>query len=149
MVIYSFPFTLPGCNEYINKCRAHRNAGAGHKKKIERDLMKHIRAQGVIHVEDYPVFVDFVWKEKNARRDIDNIAFDKKFILDSLVKCGVIDDDKRKYVRGFSDGFPDINKMDIGIDVYILTREEYYCYGDYISKEREWWRKDWESTEEE
>lgn len=52
-----------------------------------------------------PVTIRFRWIEKNSRRDMDNIAFAKKFILDALVKKGVLQDDGWKWVRGFKDEF--------------------------------------------
>lgn len=45
----------------------------------------------------------FEWHEKTKKRDADNIAFAKKFILDALVKMRVLEDDSRKYVKGFYD----------------------------------------------
>jgi len=51
------------------------------------------------------VFVTFAWHEPNRRRDADNVAFAKKFILDALVGLGVLPDDSRKYVTGFADEF--------------------------------------------
>ena len=45
----------------------------------------------------------FEWHERTKKRDADNIASAKKFILDALVKNGVLEDDSRKYVKGFYD----------------------------------------------
>ena len=47
--------------------------------------------------------VRFEYHEKSKRRDADNIASAKKFILDALVEMGVLPDDSRKYVKGFYD----------------------------------------------
>lgn len=47
--------------------------------------------------------VRFEWHERTKKRDADNIASAKKFILDALVKMKVIPDDSRKYVKGFTD----------------------------------------------
>ena len=47
--------------------------------------------------------VRFEWHERTKRRDADNIASAKKFILDALVEMGVLPDDSRKYVKGFYD----------------------------------------------
>lgn len=52
-----------------------------------------------------PVFIHFHWVEKTSKRDLDNIAFAKKFILDALVENGKLKDDSQKYVRGFTDTF--------------------------------------------
>ena len=45
------------------------------------------------------------WVEENRRRDLDNVAFAKKFIQDGLVKAGIIKNDTHHEIAGFSDGF--------------------------------------------
>ena len=52
-----------------------------------------------------PVHVTFVWLEPNHRRDKDNVAFAKKFILDALQKKGVLPNDNNKWISGFTDEF--------------------------------------------
>lgn len=47
--------------------------------------------------------VRFEWHESTKKRDADNIAFAKKFILDALVNMRVLPNDSRKYVKGFYD----------------------------------------------
>ena len=54
---------------------------------------------------DSPVKINFTWVEENKKRDLDNICFAKKFILDALVKANVLQDDKQNYVVGFTDTF--------------------------------------------
>ena len=39
------------------------------------------------------------------RRDIDNVRFAAKFVLDALVETGVIPNDTQRYVRSISDRF--------------------------------------------
>lgn len=51
--------------------------------------------------------VRFEWHERTKKRDADNIASAKKFVLDALVKSGVLEDDSRKYVKGFYDKIVD------------------------------------------
>lgn len=46
-----------------------------------------------------------LWVEENRRRDLDNVAFAKKFIQDGLVKAGVIKNDTHHEIAGFSDSF--------------------------------------------
>ena len=43
--------------------------------------------------------------EQTKRRDKDNVAFAKKFILDALQKSGVLKNDNNKYILGFQDEF--------------------------------------------
>jgi len=45
----------------------------------------------------------FTWHEKSRRRDPDNIAFAKKFILDGLVSAGVLENDGWNQVNSFTD----------------------------------------------
>lgn len=50
-----------------------------------------------------PVYISFTWFEESRRRDPDNVVFAKKFILDGMVKAGIIPDDNYKWVVGFED----------------------------------------------
>jgi len=65
----------------------------------------------------------FNWYEKDRRRDLDNIASAKKFILDALTESGVIDNDSQKYIYPqFTDNFF-IDKNDPRIEVDIQEVE--------------------------
>ena len=58
-----------------------------------------------------PVIVVFSWVEPNWQKDADNVNFAKKFILDALVKQGMLQNDSRKnHVIGFFDVFPSPQK---------------------------------------
>lgn len=52
-----------------------------------------------------PVVIHYTWIEPNRRRDKDNIAFAKKFIQDSLVHAGVLQNDGWKHIEHFTDDF--------------------------------------------
>ena len=54
---------------------------------------------------DKPIKIHFHWVESRKNRDIDNVAFAKKFILDAMVKYGKLKDDNRKCVTAFTDTF--------------------------------------------
>lgn len=99
LVIYG---ELCDLNTYINKERANKFMAA----KIKREETDRVIAECMIQKLkpiDKPVTVDIEWVTKNLRKDLDNVAFAKKFILDGLVKAGVIEGDGRKHVTGFSD----------------------------------------------
>lgn len=100
--IVEIPLKLPSCNNYINACRVNRYAGAKMKADIEDQIG--IYLQKLPHFEK-PVKIRFCWIEENKKRDLDGIAFGKKFILDSMVKVGVLTDDNRKCVVAFTDTF--------------------------------------------
>lgn len=97
------PFRLPGLNEYTAACRGNRFAGATMKHKAQDQIA---RCLGGVEPVKKPVRIQIEWMEKNARRDIDNISFAKKFILDALVAEGILPDDSRKWVKGFEEEFP-------------------------------------------
>ncbi len=96
------PLKLPSLNDYILKCRSNRFAGAQMKKKIEKDISVYINK---LPIFNKPIKIHFTWVEANKRRDYDNIAFSKKFILDALQSCGKLENDNRKWVVGFADSF--------------------------------------------
>ena len=96
------PMKLPSCNTYINECRKNRFAGANLKAKVEDEIGYYLRDLPKI---EKPVKIKFDWIEGNKRRDLDGIAFGKKFLLDALVKFGIISDDNRKCVTAFTDTF--------------------------------------------
>ena len=58
-----------------------------------------------LKVDTYPIVVTFDWYAKNKRKDPDNIAFGKKFILDAMQESGLIENDGFKQIWGFSDNF--------------------------------------------
>ena len=101
-VICEIPLKLPSLNDYIRECRANRYAGADMKKRLEQDIGLFVRS---LPRFTNPVTITFVWQEGNKKRDFDNIAFAKKFILDALVKEGKLRDDNRRCVTGFVDRF--------------------------------------------
>ena len=96
------PMRLPSLNEYINECRKNKFAGAKMKKQVENDIGWFINK---IPKYKNPIFIHFHWIEENKRRDLDNVCFAKKFILDSMVKAGKLADDNRNFVSGFTDTF--------------------------------------------
>lgn len=110
------PLKLPSCNQYINACRLNRYAGAKMKSDTENEIGLYLTK--LPHFES-PVKIAFHWIEESKRRDLDGIAFGKKFILDALVKFGVLTDDNRKCVTAFTDTFEYSKEAKV-----ILTIEE-------------------------
>ncbi len=96
---------LMGLNEYTKKNRTNKYAGAEAKKKEQFYIVWCIKEQlGNLKISK-PVVGHFTWIEENKKRDLDNICFAKKFILDALVEAGVLKDDNRKIVTNFTDSF--------------------------------------------
>lgn len=99
---FTINMKLPSLNEYINLCRTNKYKAAKYKADIEADI-----ALFLCKMPKYtkPIKIHFYWIEGNKRRDLDNICFAKKFILDAMVKAGKLKDDNRKCVTAFTDNF--------------------------------------------
>lgn len=95
---------LPTLNEYIKAERGNRYAAAKLKKETEIRIVADIKKTGKGDIP-IPFILKIVWYEKTKRRDKDNVAFAKKFILDALQKGGYIENDNNKNVKGFIDEY--------------------------------------------
>jgi len=98
---------LPGMNYIIALAKVRRgrySKYAQEKREWEERVIFVCKAHKLKPVQGR-VYFDFIWYEKNKRRDPDNISASKKFILDALVKAGILPDDNWKYVAGFKDRF--------------------------------------------
>lgn len=93
---------LPSLNEYINVCRTNPYKASKFKKDLEDDIGVYISK---LPKFEKPIKIHFHWVEENKRRDLDNVAFGKKFILDAMVKFGLLKDDNRRFVTAFTDTF--------------------------------------------
>lgn len=111
---------LDGLNEYILKCRGNKYAGANLKRKNEAKISQALimSLQPVEFMSTKKVHISFKWYEETRRRDLDNIAFAKKFIQDALVKTGVLEGDGWRHIAGFTDEFY-IDKDNPRIEVII------------------------------
>ncbi|WP_037351237.1 RusA family crossover junction endodeoxyribonuclease [Anaeroarcus burkinensis] len=98
------PGRLPGLNEYTRDCRANRQAGAALKRDAEEEIIWEIKRQ-LRGKRFRRVKIAFRWIEPNQKRDLDNIAFGKKFVLDSLQKSGVLSNDGWRQIAGLADEF--------------------------------------------
>ena len=87
-------------NEYIKAERTPKFGYimANRIKKRETDVVC-LLAKTKLKKIDKPVDIEFTWLEKTARRDVDNIAFCQKFLLDGLVKAGILENDSQKFVK--------------------------------------------------
>ena len=100
--MFQIPLKLPSLNDYVRACRSNAYAGAQMKQRVENQICRYLKDMPKY---DKPITIHFHWIEGNKRRDLDNIAFAKKFILDAMVKSGKLKDDNRRFVTGFTDSF--------------------------------------------
>lgn len=113
------PYKLPSLNQYINECRRNKYAGATMKAKIEENLAWYINT---LPTYKNPIKIHFHWIEGNKRRDLDNVCFAKKFILDCMVKCGKLKDDNRNFVTGFVDTFEYGKETKVILEITEITK---------------------------
>ncbi|MCQ2087669.1 MAG: hypothetical protein MJZ37_06345 [Bacilli bacterium] len=102
METYEILMKLPSLNEYINVCRCNKYQAAKFKRDIEQEIGYYLLKMPKY---DKPIKLHFHWIEGNNRRDYDNVAFSKKFVLDAMQKHGKLENDNRKFVTGFTDTF--------------------------------------------
>lgn len=89
-------------NDYVNECRSNPYGANSLKKRNQKQVYLAIleadRREKLHRIYKYPVRLKITWYEPNKRRDVDNITFAVKFILDELVKERILQDDSQKYV---------------------------------------------------
>ena len=96
---------MPNLNDYTKACRTNKFAGSKMKKEAEQfigyEIKRQLKGQSILGTAE----LKFRWYEPNRKRDLDNVCFAKKFILDALVSNKVIESDGWQGVRGFTDEF--------------------------------------------
>lgn len=97
-------------NEYVNAERSNRFAGANIKSRETKIAEQECQNYKWLK---FPCKMIFTWHLSNKRIDLDNTSFARKFILDGMVKAGVIPDDNLKHIQGFED------KVEFGIKDYV------------------------------
>lgn len=99
---------LPSLNDYINKLKSEngRRIGAAFKRQIDNKCVSYIMAAGKGKIASAcrsPIVIHFEWHEKSKRRDLDNVYSAKKYILDAMQKCNVLENDNLSHVKGLYD----------------------------------------------
>ncbi|MFB2833518.1 hypothetical protein [Floridanema evergladense] len=95
-MLSKFVFPLPPTlNEIIGTARSNIYASAKEKRAWTNRI-----AVECFGRKPFPdrVWVEFIWKIKNFRRDPDNISAAAKFVMDGLVEGGIIRDDSLKFI---------------------------------------------------
>ena len=106
MIRCTIPLKLPSLNEFIAACKIQK--GKWNKGNTMKQEVQEAMAWYLMRLPKFtkPIKIKFIWVSAHGdRRDLDNICFAKKFILDALQKCNKLDNDNRKHVVGFTDEF--------------------------------------------
>lgn len=113
--------TMPGLNDFLAAVNKHRLLG--NKMKQEQTERVAWAAKTQLPVFTRQIKFTVVYREKNRKRDKDNIAFAKKFILDGLVVAGRIPNDTWEWIDGWTEAFV-VDANDPGITVIINEVKE-------------------------
>lgn len=119
---------LPSMNDFIDACRSNAYKGAHLKKTYEQGIMWQV---GRLKKISEPIKIIFIWHEQTKRRDKDNVAAGKKFILDALQKAGKIPNDNNRYIIGFEDIFR--YGQEQGVELMIYTESELEVLGGRLT----------------
>ena len=118
--IVKIPLKLITLNDYVDKNRTNKRYANSCKQKTERDIKLFLRNLPEIKK---PVKIRITWVEENRKRDPDNIAFAKKFILDALVKAGKLPNDGHRWIKGLEDKFEFAKEPEIIVELIEVEEE--------------------------
>jgi hypothetical protein len=127
---YVFKGSFISLNEYINYERMQKYIAASIKKRETERVYYEALSQKKGQVNK-KIFIVFHWFVKDKKKDKDNIAFAKKFILDGLVLAKVLKNDGFDEIEGFLDFFsvdPKDERVEvtlIEVDKNLIELEEY------------------------
>jgi hypothetical protein len=98
----TFESKIPTLNEYIDVERTNKYGAASMKKSATTNCMdESLNHRGLIDPNGlYDVVAH--WETKDNRLDPDNVYFGIKFVLDGMVKAGIINNDGRKNIRNIN-----------------------------------------------
>lgn len=93
---------LPSLNDVIQENRSNRYAGNSFKKSIEEVIgwaIKQALTMKTLRPIENPCIIEIDWHESTRRRDVDNIQSSQKFVLDAMVRNGILINDSQRYVK--------------------------------------------------
>lgn len=96
---------LPTLNQYIQVERSNRFAAASLKKKHTNAISRIAKSSKLKLNPNQKHDISITWFCHNLKSDPDNISFGVKFILDGLVKSGLISNDGHKNIGSIHHDF--------------------------------------------
>lgn len=110
------PIRFPGLTEIISSSKDHPMKYSAMKKSYTDICAAEFRLKSPAK-NLAAVFLTFHWIEPNRKRDPDNIAAAKKFIIDGMVRAEIIGNDGWKHVYGFTDRWSMADKPGVMVTV--------------------------------
>jgi len=112
---------LAKLNEHDAANRANKFGGAALKNRMTELVRLQLLAGPRI---TKPCYIGFRWFY-SGKHDFDNIRFATKYVLDGMVKAGVLVNDSQKYVLGFTgDEFIKVPKGEEGVVVIVKEKDD-------------------------
>jgi Holliday junction resolvase RusA-like endonuclease len=112
MKIY-IPFQFTTLNEYINAERTNKYLGA----KIKREETEIARLHFIGKTFTSPLELKFTWFVATLGRDLDNLGFCCKYILDGMVKAEAIKGDNLNNVVRIVHEFKKCDRVGVEIEI--------------------------------
>ena len=110
-VYIDYQFTT--LNEYINAERTNKFIAS----KIKRENTEVARLHFIGKKFQKPLEVKFKWFVSNLGRDLDNLAFCCKYILDGMVKAKAIPSDNLRHIVKITHEFEKCDKKGVNIEI--------------------------------
>ena len=105
MDIIVIPGRFPSLNQHDYENRRNRFKGASMKKEATDMAYWVCKKYKVKEPYSYIDTITFTWYRRDKSTDKDNISFAKKYILDGMVKAGILKDDGWDNIGDFKDKF--------------------------------------------
>lgn len=118
MTLYTIDGVLATLNDHDSANRVNKFLGAKLKKEMTEFVYWQVLNKKKI---TKPCIITFNWLV-SSKADFDNIRFAAKYILDGMVKAGVLPDDSQKWVIGFGGDY--FTKVEKGQEKIIIEVEE-------------------------
>lgn len=113
----------PDLNSYIDAERANPRQAA-RLKRTYTEAAQTIAQAANVGMAPIPCRVRCLWHVPNRRMDLDNLAFGLKFVLDGLVRAGVLPNDGRRQVQAIEHRVSVQRQGLVGVRVELLEEDE-------------------------
>lgn len=128
---------LPNLNDVIKASKTHWSNYSTEKETFTLLVTSEARKQLKGVNLNSSVNITMIWIVKDKKKDPDNIAFAKKYILDGLTTAGVLKNDNLNHVVSFNDQFCLEKNSDFKVGVFVIITPMIHTIDDITLKKNE------------